>query len=163
MNAAFPSGVPTLGRMASLVVYNILFPYPTGKFSTHRIFQKHLNIRMLRFGVAFVLYWETSKRWFLRIPSYLFRSLVADLEKVFLGPLFLVEWGYELSFVFFYSSHKCKFYSEDTSTKSQWHLHKVKKVSEYIVFLLNWKKIFERWTPSAERKIWFACRSGYLI
>ena len=46
-------------------------------------------------------------------------SLVADLEKVFLGPLFLVEWSYELSFVFFYSSHKCKFYSEDTSTKSQ--------------------------------------------
>lgn len=47
------------------------------------------------------------------------RSLVADLEKVFLSPLFLVEWSYELSFVFFYSSHKCKFYSEDTSTKSQ--------------------------------------------
>jgi hypothetical protein len=148
MNAAFPSGVPTLGRMASLVVYNILFPYPTGKFSTHRIFQKHLNIRMLRFGVALVLYWETSKRWFLRIPSYLFRSLVADLEKVFLGPLFLVEWGYELSFVFFYSSHKCKFYSEDTSTKSQWHLHKVKKVGIYSILIELEKHIWKMDTIS---------------
>jgi hypothetical protein len=35
------------------------------------------------------------------------KTLVADLEEVFLSLLFRVEWSYELSYECFYSSNKC--------------------------------------------------------
>jgi hypothetical protein len=44
------------------------------------------------------------------------KTLVADLEEVFLSLLFRVEWSYELSYECFYCSNKCMFYSGDTST-----------------------------------------------
>jgi hypothetical protein len=43
------------------------------------------------------------------------KTLVADLEEVFLSLLFHVERCFELSYECYYASHTCMFYTEDIS------------------------------------------------